>query len=195
MHNPSNQPLDLDALEVDTFVMMKIIFKGITARKGSIIPICNSTDIITAHCVNDIEVAFNDNKLDCIQNFPLACEESSFSPTVSSARWPNHDYLQTLLWYYGPILNVTQLLEAAEHSSLKLEIYYDSLIVDNVVNQPAFTWNKFLSDIGGLLGLLLGFSILTAIEILELVVMDLGLGIGLRTLRKRQVQIEEGEKK
>ncbi|GFN77021.1 acid-sensing ion channel 1 [Plakobranchus ocellatus] len=163
---------------------------GIIARKGSVIPICNTTDFITAHCVSVVEEAFRDNTLDCIKNCPPACEESSFSTTVSSVPWPTHDYLQTLLVQHALHLNMTQLLKAAERSFLKLEIYYDSLIVDKVVNQPAFTWNKLLSDIGGQLGLLLGFSILTAVEILELVVMDVGLGVGLRSLWRRRIQKE-----
>ncbi|GFN95908.1 amiloride-sensitive sodium channel, partial [Plakobranchus ocellatus] len=133
---------------------------------------------------------FRDNKLDCIKQCPPACEKSSFSTTVSSAPWPTSDYRQTLLRQHGLDQNVTQLLESGERSFLKLEIYYDSLILDKIVDQPAFTCNKPLSDIGGQLGLLLGFSILTAIEILELVVMDLGLGIGLRSLWKRQIQKE-----
>ncbi|GFO50546.1 acid-sensing ion channel 1 [Plakobranchus ocellatus] len=103
-----------------------------------------------------------------------------------SAPWPTRDYRQTLLRRHGLDLNATQLLEAGERSFLKLEIYFDSLILDKIVGRPAFTWNKLLSDIGGQLGLLLGFSILTAIEIFELVVMELGLGIGLRSLWRRQ---------
>ncbi|GFO07432.1 acid-sensing ion channel 3 [Plakobranchus ocellatus] len=157
------------------------------AIEGNPIPICNTTEIKTFFCVRNIEKAFSDNKLDCIKNCPLACEKSIFSTTVSSAPWPTRDYRQTLLRQHGLDQNVTQLLEAAERSFLKIEIYYDTLILDKIVSQPAFTWNKLLSDIGGQLGLLLGFSILTAVEILELVVMDLGLGMGLRSLWRRQI--------
>ncbi|GFO40573.1 acid-sensing ion channel 1 [Plakobranchus ocellatus] len=167
---------------------------GIVASEDNIIPICNTTDFETAQCVSEVERAFINNELDCIKNCPPACEESSFSTTVSNARWPTRGYWQTVLWQQGQYQNVTQLLEASERSFLKLEIYYESLILDKVVNQPAFTWNKLLSDIGGQLGLLLGFSILTAIEILELVLMDLGLGIGLRSLWRRRIQIEDSQK-
>ncbi|GFO31707.1 amiloride-sensitive sodium channel subunit gamma [Plakobranchus ocellatus] len=165
---------------------------GIIAREGNRIPICNTTVPKTTMCIEKIEKDFSDNKLGCIKNCPPACEESSFSTTVSSAPWPNRDYRQTLLWQHGLDQNVTQLLEAAESTFLKLEIYYDSLILEKVVNQPAFTWNKLLCDIGGQLGLLLGFSILTAVEILELVVMDLGLGIGLRLLGRFRIQKQNG---
>ncbi|GFO36399.1 amiloride-sensitive sodium channel subunit beta [Plakobranchus ocellatus] len=158
---------------------------GIMAREDNIIPICNTTVFKTIKCIADIEEDFTDNKLDCTKNCPPACEETSFSMTVSSAHWPTRDYRQTLLSQHGLDQNVTQPLEAAERSFLKLEIYFDSLNVGKVISQPAFTWNKLLSDIGGQLGLLLGFSILTAVEILELVVMDLGLGIGLRPLLRR----------
>ncbi|GFN78967.1 acid-sensing ion channel 1 [Plakobranchus ocellatus] len=173
-------PCNEDALQHST---------GMVAREDNTIPICNTTKRETFYCVRNIEEAFSDNKLDCIKNCPPACEKSSFSTTVSSAPWPTSGYRQTMLKRQGLDQNVTQLLKA-ERSFLKLEIYYDSLILDKIVGQPAFTWNKLLSDIGGQLGLLLGFSILTAVEILELVVMDLGLGIGLRSLWKRQVQKE-----
>ncbi|GFO31750.1 amiloride-sensitive sodium channel subunit beta [Plakobranchus ocellatus] len=176
-----NFPCNEEALQLST---------GIVAREDNTIPICNTTNIETFFCVRDIEKDFSDNKLECIKNCPPACEESSFSTTVSSAPWPTSDYRQTLLRQHGLHQNVTQLLETGQRSFLKLEIYFDSLILDKIVGQPAFTWNKLLSDIGGQLGLLLGFSILTAIEILELVVIDLGLGIGLRSLW-RPVEIQK----
>ncbi|GFN93968.1 acid sensing ion channel 1 [Plakobranchus ocellatus] len=172
-----NFPCNEDALQLST---------GIVAEEDNTIPICNITDYETFYCVNNIEEDFSDNKLECTKKCPPACEQSSFSTTVSSAPWPTSDYRQTLLRRHGLDLNATQLLEAGERSFLKLEIYFDSLILDKIVGQPAFTWNKLLSDIGGQLGLLLGFSILTAVEILELVVVDLGLGIGLRSLWRRQ---------
>ncbi|GFN96758.1 amiloride-sensitive sodium channel subunit alpha-like protein [Plakobranchus ocellatus] len=139
-----------------------------------------------------VENDLSDNKLGCIKNCPPACEESSFTTTVSSAPWPTRDYRQTLLRQRGLDKNTTRLLKAGERSFLKLKIYCKSLILEKVVNQPAFTWNKLLSDIGGQLGLLLGFSILTAVEILELVVMDLGLGMGLRSLGRFRVQKQNG---
>ncbi|GFO11073.1 acid sensing ion channel 1 [Plakobranchus ocellatus] len=165
---------------------------GIIAREGDAIPICNTTDPQTTKCIREADEAFRDNKLGCIKNCPPACEESSFSTTVSSVPFLTRDYRQISMRQRGLDQNVTQILKAGERSLLKLEIFYDSLIVDKVVSQPAFTWNKLLSDIGGQLGLLLGFSILTAIEILELVVMDPGLGMGLRSLWRSRTKKRNG---
>ncbi|GFO08327.1 eukaryotic translation initiation factor 3 subunit f [Plakobranchus ocellatus] len=166
---------------------------GIVATQEKI-PACNTSDYEIAECMDRLEYAFSENRLDCINNCPPACEESSFSTTVSTGRWPTENYWKAVLWQMGYHQNVTSLLKKTELTFLKLEIYFDSLTLETIINHPAYTWNKLLSDIGGQLGLLLGFSILTAIEIVELVVVDLGLGLGLRSLWSRQIETENSQK-
>ncbi|KAK3763231.1 hypothetical protein RRG08_020771 [Elysia crispata] len=82
----------------------------------------------------------------------------------------------------GKVANVTDFDSFLVESFLLLEIYYESFILERVDSEPAYTWNKLLGDIGGQLGLLLGFSILTAVELLELLAVDIGVGVGLASL-------------
>ncbi len=55
---------------------------------------------------------------------------------------------------------------------LNLDIYYNQLTVEEVVQQPAFAFLSLLGEIGGFLGLLLGASVLTVCEIFDFIVVN-----------------------
>ena len=63
--------------------------------------------------------------------------------------------------------HVNHLKFSSDH--LKVTVYLESLEVKTEVTSPQYDWSDFLSNIGGVLGLFTGFSILSALEILELV--------------------------
>ena len=51
---------------------------------------------------------------------------------------------------------------------MELEITYETTNVEKEVTRAKFNWEVLLANIGGQLGLFTGFSVLTALEILEL---------------------------
>ena len=55
---------------------------------------------------------------------------------------------------------------------MNLDIYYNQLSVEKVVQQPAFEFLSLLSEIGGFLGLLLGASVLTVCEIFDFILVN-----------------------
>ncbi|RUS74945.1 hypothetical protein EGW08_017300 [Elysia chlorotica] len=169
-------PCISDALQLST---------GIPASSG-VIQYCNVTAPDTGLCVGSVAERFADNSLGCSQICPPSCEESTYSTTVSSGKWPTDRYFATVLHNQGVSDHIVELMQRAEYSLLKLSVYFDSLIVEKVESQPAYSWNRLLGEIGGQLGLLLGFSILTAVEIIELLLLDLGFGLGLKALWRRQ---------
>ncbi len=52
---------------------------------------------------------------------------------------------------------------------LKLDIFYEKLGYQIIEQNPAFEFLSLLSEIGGLLGLLLGASVLTVCELLDFI--------------------------
>jgi hypothetical protein len=54
-------------------------------------------------------------------------------------------------------------------SFLSFSVYYDSLIYTEVDDEVAFDFGHLLSSVGGTMGLFLGISILSLLEIVELI--------------------------
>merc|ERR1712166_346770 len=53
---------------------------------------------------------------------------------------------------------------------VKIQVYYDSLNVEKFTESPSISFEEWISGIAGLLGLFLGFSVMTFVEYLELAV-------------------------
>jgi len=50
-----------------------------------------------------------------------------------------------------------------------LQIFYEDLSVSKTINEKAYKIENLLADIGGQLGLWIGCSVMTVVEILELI--------------------------
>ena len=71
---------------------------------------------------------------------------------------------------------------------LNLDIYYNQLTVEEVVQQPAFAFLSLLGEIGGFLGLLLGASVLTVCEIFDFIIVN-----SLASCKKRQEKVSNND--
>ena len=88
-----------------------------------------------------------------------SCQRTVYSTSVSYGQFP--DDMATRSIQQG--LNVTQ--ERITSDFLKINIYYEELSVTNVVTSFSYTFTALLSDIGGQLGLFLGASVISMLEI------------------------------
>ena len=52
-----------------------------------------------------------------------------------------------------------------------LTIYFDKLEIEKVTESPAYDSTRFMADIGGLVGLLMGMSLLSVVEVIICVVL------------------------
>ncbi|XP_070190671.1 degenerin-like protein unc-105 [Littorina saxatilis] len=104
-----------------------------------------------------------------------ACQETTFTEEVSMGVWPSEASLGELQNKLHMLPKV--LLEGYNQTDVtffrknlaKVHIYYKQLNYERIETEPAYNWYRLLSDLGGQLGLWLGFSLLTAVEFLELV--------------------------
>lgn len=72
-----------------------------------------------------------------------------------------------------------------ESNYVSLVIFFNDMSYQMFTDIPAYDWPKLVSDIGGQMGLWLGLSVITSIEILELLFDTLLLAVknGFKKLR------------
>ncbi|CAC5425698.1 unnamed protein product [Mytilus coruscus] len=112
-----------------------------------------------ADCVADVR----ENLQGCKCHYP--CSEKQHIKTFHTSRWPANNYevlLDKMLKSKGLSLSNTS------DSLLQVNIYFSSLYEEVTEEIPSITFENFLSNIGGALGLWIGMSAISIGELLEL---------------------------
>lgn len=124
--------------------------------------------------IKEIEF-FNSNEIgDCYKKCPIECETMSFSTKITTADYPS-------LWYYNILrrndkffINNTNYptlarlpYEQLKLSILMINVYYEDGLYTRISEAPELTIELLISFVGGNLGLFLGISLLSLIEIVE----------------------------
>ncbi|KAH9513271.1 hypothetical protein Btru_034517 [Bulinus truncatus] len=130
--------------------------------------ICNSSNTESMKCVSQVEKSFWTDDMGCANQCPPACDQIRYSTVVSMGVWPSNKFMA----HFRHKINGTSEYkntssEYIQNNFLKLQIYYEVLNYVLIETNPAYDWNKLLSDIGGQLGLWLGCSLLTALEVIQ----------------------------
>ncbi|CAG2223519.1 unnamed protein product [Mytilus edulis] len=125
------------------------------------------TDVLIPFCYDnkalDCEMDARGNVTGCKCNNP--CSEKQYIKTIHTSRWPAKNYevlLDKILKRKGLSLSNTS------DSLLQVNIYFSSLYEEVTEEILSFTFENFLSNIGGLLGLWIGMSAISIGELLEL---------------------------
>ncbi|KAI3420893.1 Amiloride-sensitive sodium channel [Globodera pallida] len=98
---------------------------------------------------------------DCICRQP--CREQVFSITYSCARWPSSDW--ALYGECDPSLSGAQCLQFHREQSAIVEVYFEQLNYESLQESEAYGLPNLLSDFGGQLGLWMGVSVITIMEV------------------------------
>ena len=121
-------------------------------------------------CMQKKVVKFLQNEFpeSCVTGCPVSCNFIEYSTKVSSVTYPNE--------YYKSLLMTTSRVKASNISSsdldksfLKVNIFYESMSYTQTTENAALTFMTFLSNVGGIFGLFIGVSILSCIELIELI--------------------------
>ncbi|XP_041354877.1 amiloride-sensitive sodium channel subunit gamma-like [Gigantopelta aegis] len=149
--------------------------------ESSEITYCNTTSgSIQKECTNKVFIEYLHNDLGCDELCSPSCSDVDYDTKVSSAVWPAEVVVDKV---YDKVVsrrrktNSSKLdlpenetkLQYLRKNVAKIHVYYKQLNHEHIETIPSYSWNTLLSDIGGQVGLWLGFSLLTAIEIVELV--------------------------
>ena len=111
----------------------------------------------------------------CLEQCPIECEETAFSAGVTSLQFPTVTYSEVLSYnenvsaYFEDTRGANQI-NLIKNSVLAVNVYYKYDTFMEVREQPEALWIDFMSTIGGAVGVCLGISILSFVELFEIVV-------------------------
>ncbi|VDK47512.1 unnamed protein product [Anisakis simplex] len=107
----------------------------------------------------------------CERECPQSCHEQAYSARITTSLWPRASYYDRIKdsWKNQiPSMETMQEAHEARTNLAKLEVYFEELNYESVVESPAQDVWMLLSTIGGTLGLYVGMSFLTLGEFAEL---------------------------
>jgi hypothetical protein len=116
------------------------------------------------------------DKLSCLQDCPLECDWLTYNLQVSSLKFPNPELYNIFrndsgapLYFsskYGIDISSIDIFSEYFYS---INIYYSSLKYTYISESPQTTVFGLLSGLGGSLGMFLGFSVFSLLEVFEIV--------------------------
>ncbi|EFX60448.1 hypothetical protein DAPPUDRAFT_343736 [Daphnia pulex] len=136
--------------------------------------ICNlNWDAIICAKVNLTNFPFSPLYQKCMTDCPLECDTITYSIETSNANFPSDDYANRLKAYGGrnkaiKLSNLT--VDTIKQNSLYVRVYYADLSYDSITQIPQITLDQLLGTIGGQLGLFIGISFLSFLELVEIVI-------------------------
>jgi hypothetical protein len=141
--------------------------------------ICNN--LTTLHCIQDNKSKyFSNNTLvsQCYKYCPLECSSSSFLYSGSISRYPSMyyvNYLQNRLNILSKILEPNQTTKYLNSNNITknivfINVFYDDLLTTFIQEIPAIDGDFLIGNLGGYIGLFAGLTVLSFVEILELLI-------------------------
>jgi hypothetical protein len=115
-------------------------------------------------CSNSVTNIFRQNQIDdeCLANCALECDTVNYDFTLSSSSYPSR---QAFNLFSSQLNNVSY--ETIKSRTLELNIYYAELSYTKISESPQTSIIDLFSNIGGTMGLYVGVSFLSFIEIVE----------------------------
>lgn len=120
------------------------------------------------------------NTSECVKLCPHECSSRKYDVSVSYADFPSRTVMDILMREIDYFKWAFQLkktanssasfdsLELARTSLVSLSIYYDDIRYTSITESPSITFVDLIASIGGTLGLFIGISLLSFVEVIEL---------------------------
>lgn len=113
----------------------------------------------------------SDESSDCFDSCPSECDTVIYKLQISQAEFPTKFYSDFLIRYnsYNPneVRNFTSH-DQVKSSILAVNVYYEDISYTVIEEVASKTLEDFVADVGGFLGLCIGVSLLSFIEIVEI---------------------------
>ncbi|XP_033639902.1 uncharacterized protein LOC117300278 [Asterias rubens] len=101
------------------------------------------------------------------------CEDRLFEYSVSQSAWPSEAFRPHLLRNIHFINERTKKIRSASDISrnlVRLKVFYEELNYQETREIEAYSGTSLFGDVGGTIGLYIGFSFLTILEVFELII-------------------------
>ncbi|XP_061194680.1 FMRFamide-activated amiloride-sensitive sodium channel-like [Saccostrea echinata] len=154
-------------------------------EKFNTTPICSSsinsknekgTYSNAKQCEEFIYFRIDEHYIDCECATP--CSQTLYRSTICGRVWPKESFLEKELLntqceqsnYSYCDMYLGEKNSAFKDNFLKLVIYYEDMNYEEISEEPSYDGFRFLSDLGGAMGLFLGASLLSFLELVQLMV-------------------------
>ena len=137
---------------------------------NSTIMSCRQTvDIV---CMGTAETAFeqNDVKTKCAGYCPQECTNVKYSTSVHTASYPTDQYTEWLKLqtnFISKFSNQGNLATQIQHTVAKINVFYNDISYIALTEAATISWDSVLGNVGGQLGLFIGISVLSVVELVE----------------------------
>ncbi|XP_069098634.1 amiloride-sensitive sodium channel subunit gamma-2-like [Pleurodeles waltl] len=142
------------------------------APKEPVYPKCNLSLAGVRNCVELYEFKFAHDDLNC--HCPLQCKEELYELTVSGSQWPSSSFIENfskeLKEIGGQVSIIANDPALIRDNFVKVVVYFKQLNYELIEQEPSMTEIDLISNMGGLVGLWVGFSVCTLVEFFELLV-------------------------
>ena len=121
-------------------------------------------------CLYEFVIYFGSNKNqidDCNKQCPYECNSIEYDIATTKASYPTR-YHKELLFNLTDISTKGVTIDNVQDSLAKVNVFYKSLEYKLVEQKIQMSTENFFSNIGGTLGLYIGISFLSLIELVEL---------------------------
>ncbi|KAG8178736.1 hypothetical protein JTE90_027054 [Oedothorax gibbosus] len=149
---------------------------------------CDPCNITQALCRTNFLRKFNRNprSRECNKFCKPACSDIRYDLTISRSEWPNsqHQYFVLKRWpllreKFGPMAAEGNYSSQEQESNtvdmkyirsnfLRVHVFIQEMNYLSVKDVPAYSTSQLFADLGGCLGLYIGVSLLTILEVFEL---------------------------
>ena len=136
------------------------------------IPVCSTLDSL--ECISKSRIKYFGNVRDeTCSECPDECNTVNYEITKSNSRYPTLYYLNYLKYHTDILSRFPNPNNVIDNQITKacvyLNVFYDDLDTIYTSEQPVITPESLFGNIGGNLGLFVGISLLSLVEIIELV--------------------------
>lgn len=120
----------------------------------------------------NMTIPISPNDVKCLENFtanvnkgeipcecPPLCKTTKYGMTISNSVWPSSANLK----FWIKKLNLSE--QSFKENMVAIQIFYNDFSVSTAIHKPSYDRNAFLSDLGGQLGLWVGCSLFSILEI------------------------------
>ncbi len=125
---------------------------------------------IELDCMLNIATSFDEKDAagDCENACPFECDSIDYEISSFTATYPNSVYKSTLL--LDEMISLSNIsYEDIGRAVVKVNVFYESMDYKKTEEKVLISSDVFFSNIGGTLGLCMGVSVLSFVEIFELV--------------------------
>lgn len=131
---------------------------------------------------------------------PVDCESLQYTTALSYGRFLSNPPIGTGLIRHGSAyinelkkkMDSAQLRKYIEENIVVVQFFYQEMKEENVKQEPSYDFYKLVGDVGGQLGLMLGASVLTLVEFVDLFLFTLYHQL-LRLSKKKKKEHEVNE--